>query len=120
MTIKQLHRKAMNLTQDAIVATEKGQDIEASGFYLEAFEYESKAAIILNDQVENEPTRSIIIRSAANLALECGLIRDAEKLVTLGLSGNPKEREAEELRNLYEDINLVRHLKINDIDLKLS
>jgi hypothetical protein len=36
-----------------------------------------------------------------------GSVDDAEKLVTLGLSGDPKEREAEELRNLYENINLL-------------
>jgi len=47
-----------------------------------------------------EPTRSVLHRSAAALAWQCGEYREAERLITTALSGAPPEVIADELRDL--------------------
>jgi hypothetical protein len=66
-----------------------------------------------------------MFRSAASLALNAGLFRDAERMVAIGLSGNPPEPIADELRNVYENINFEKHLQVrgvtlSDSDIQLS
>jgi hypothetical protein len=51
-----------------------------------------------------EPTRSVLHRSAPTLALECGALRDAERLIAVALSGDPPAEIAEELRDLLEQV----------------
>ena len=58
-----------------------------------------------------------MFRSAASLALNAGLFREAEKMITVGLSGNPPEPIADELRNLYENINFEKHLRLKGVTL---
>jgi hypothetical protein len=43
-------------------------------------------------------------RSAAALALECGVLREAERLIAAALSGDPPNEIAEELRDLLEQV----------------
>jgi hypothetical protein len=52
------------------------------------------------DQFNLEPTRSVLHRSAAALALECSELREAERLIGRALAGNPPEEIANELRDL--------------------
>ena len=47
-----------------------------------------------------EPTRSVLHRSAATLAVECSELREAEKLIGRALAGNPPDDIANELRDL--------------------
>jgi len=51
-----------------------------------------------------EPTRSVLHRSAATLALECGALCDPERLIAVALSGDPPAEIAEELRDLLEPV----------------
>lgn len=111
LNIKQLHREAMAYAQEAIFAQENGQDNTAIAFYEKAFELEKQAALSFLYE-DKEPTRSVLFRSAATLAKKCGKYREAEKYVNYGLSGNPPDEIAEELRNLYEEINFHRHLSL--------
>jgi hypothetical protein len=53
---------------------------------------------ITADQLDLEPTRSVLHRST--LALECDELREAERLISRVLSGFPPIDIAEELRNL--------------------
>ena len=102
-TAKIWHDKAMNLSQDALVLHLKGQ----TGFldlYAQAFEYEQKAALLYVKLLDKEPMRSVLFRSAASLAVECHKFSDAERLIEIGLSGNPPEMIASELRTLQEQI----------------
>ena len=48
--------------------------------------------------------RSVLHRSAASLALECGALREAERLIAAALSGDPPDEIAEELRDLLEQV----------------
>ncbi|HEX5271222.1 MAG TPA: hypothetical protein VFW33_12065, partial [Gemmataceae bacterium] len=55
-----------------------------------------------------EPTRSVLHRSAASLALECGEYREAERLIATALAGSPPETIAEELRDLLHRVYFDR------------
>jgi hypothetical protein len=70
----------------------------------QAFEQERQAAQLSAAQLDLEPTRSVLHRSSAALALECGALREAERLIAAALSGNPPEEIAEELRDLLEQV----------------
>ena len=76
----------------------------------QAYENELGAANQLRDPSSPEPTRSILFRSAASLAVDCNELREAERLIGIGLSGNPPPDIAEELRDLFEKVNFQRHL----------
>ena len=86
----------------------------AQSKYLAAFEYEKAAAMLLVNEYNQEPTRSVLFRSAANLLLnlpnpDIEHFRLAERMVAFGLSGNPPEEIAEELREAWWE--LMEHLK---------
>lgn len=98
--INQLHEEAMELTDEALLAKREGQHDEAKTLFRRAFELERKVAELLRDDLSAEPTRSILYRSAATLALDCGELGEAMQLVRTGLAGNPPEEIAKELREL--------------------
>ena len=56
------------------------------------------------EQSQTEPTRSVLYRSAATLALDCGEYREAERLVAAALAGTPPEAIANELREVLDAI----------------
>jgi hypothetical protein len=114
--IEKIHDEAMELLDKAQIA-KLNKDIKLShDLKLLAYEKESQAAsMLLNEDIE--PSRSILYRSAASIAFDLGLFTEAEKLVCTGLVGNPPEWVAEELRDLYEDINQGRHLELKGVHL---
>lgn len=117
---QQVHRKAMILAQDAYVSLSQGDEATALHLYEAAFELEREAALSLVSEESKEPTRSVLFRSAASLAVKCKKFREAEKMFALGLAGNPPDEIANELRDLYEDINFFRHLELKDTELDSS
>ncbi|MEN9918014.1 MAG: hypothetical protein RL662_450 [Bacteroidota bacterium] len=117
MNIIELHNKAMEIADLADIKKAVGNTLEALHLYEEAFEYERKAAMGTYFNKEKEPNVSILLRSAASLALNCNNNREAEKLIALGLSGEPPFEIAEELRDLLETVNFLRHLELNNIQL---
>jgi hypothetical protein len=114
--INELHEEAMNLAESAFIAKLKGNAKQAFELSLEAFEKETKAANLV-PVLESEPTRSILFRSAAALALDCNKLPEAEKLAASGLAGNPPEEIANELREIFEKVNFERHLGLNGLSL---
>lgn len=54
------------------------------------------------EQSQTEPTRSVLHRSVATLALDCGEYREAERLVAAALAGSPPEQIANELREVLD------------------
>lgn len=115
--LKVLHRSAMERVDLALSAKSQGETKRALGLFREAYDLESKAALALINNLEAEPTRSVLLRSAATIALDCGLPNEAEKLVCHALSGQPPIEIAEELRDLWEQINFERHLALRGITL---
>jgi hypothetical protein len=118
--IQTLHQQAMDLAEAAAVARLKGASEEAVQLTRQAFEQETQAAALIASALDAEPTRSVLHRSAASLAVECGEIRTAERLITTALSGNPPAEIAEELKDLFIQINLSQYLKRQGIDIDIK
>lgn len=116
--IHELHEKAMDIAELAFVAKLEGNEVKADQLFREAFTYEAKAAKLVPNDLSSEPTHSVLFRSAASLALDCNEVQEAEKLVAMGLAGDPPEEIAEELRDLLERVNFQRHLDLHGISLK--
>ena len=115
--IKTLHRAAMDHADTAIAAQLNGDKNQALQYFRKAYEMESQAAYVLAGDSKAEPTRSVLLRSAASLALDCNLTLEAEKLICTALTGNPPAAIAEELRDLLEQVNFQRHLELRGITL---
>jgi hypothetical protein len=116
-SIADLHNAAMELADRAIVLRQEGKDLEADSVFRTAFRKEAEAAL-LAQEIGIEPTRSVLHRSAATLALDCGELREAEQFISLGLSGNTPDEVAEELRDLYEQVTFSRHLRVQGLQLE--
>jgi hypothetical protein len=54
------------------------------------------------DLIDEEPTRSVLHRSAASLAIKCGEYEEAERLIATALNGKPPDDIAAELRDLLK------------------
>jgi DEAD/DEAH box helicase domain-containing protein len=102
MNTRILHDEAMALTDQALVAQRRGDEAEARWFFSRALELETQAAESVPVAVEAEPTRSILFRSAATLALRCGMVEAATTLAQAGLEGDPPASIAAELRTLAD------------------
>lgn len=102
--INELHSKAMAIAEAAFVAKRKGSFEEAKRLSEKAFEYEHNAALLLQDEFKIEPTRSILFRSAACLALDAGKFIEAENMINCGLQGNPPTEIKTELQELLFEL----------------
>jgi hypothetical protein len=98
--VETLHQEAMELVDQAVLARQRG-DIQAiQTFSRAAFGKERAAADLVANRLDLEPTRAVLHRSAAVLALECSELREAERLIGRALAGNPPDDIANELRDL--------------------
>lgn len=102
--IKVLHHEAMILVDQAVTFRREGKEEAAQERLRQAFDRERQAAELTVPDLKLEPTRSVLHRSAASLALECGQLREAERLIAAALSGEPPDEIAEELRDLLGQV----------------
>ncbi|CAG2535057.1 hypothetical protein MAR621_00171 [Maribacter dokdonensis] len=116
MTVKELHREAMRFNDLAIIAKRNNPSVVVE-YFQQAFEFEKQAFIKFNSESDVEPTRTILLRSAANLALLATLPREAEKLIAIGLAGDPPDELANELRDILQQVNFFRHLETKGVEL---
>ncbi|MEI6501934.1 MAG: hypothetical protein WCP21_13015, partial [Armatimonadota bacterium] len=93
----------------------------------EAFGYEREAAQQIPASSDTEPSRSVLHRSAAALALQCGDLREAERLACAALAGFPPMEIAVELRLLIDEVKYRRNwadagleLAANEMELRLD
>jgi hypothetical protein len=100
LDLETLHHQAMELVDRAVMEKQQGDAAAGLALLKSAFEQERSAADLVADQFDFEPTRSILHRSAAAIAVECSLLREAERLIGRALSGNPPADIADELRDL--------------------
>lgn len=110
------HRKAMEISARALADQMRGNEEQALELFQQALDLELSAIASLEDPVE--PTFSVLHRSAATLALDCKLPRQAEKLVAYALAHEPPSEIADELRDLLEQVNFDRHLDLRGVVLK--
>lgn len=116
--VEELHPKAMDLAETAFRYRRRGDDANAKKYFLQALQLEMQAAHLLPLSKDSEPSRSILFRSAASLAYNGADYETANRLIAFGLSGYPPAEIEEELKNLYEDINFMRHLRAKGIELE--
>lgn len=105
-SIETLHNRAMQAADLAGLERQRTNLHRALSLFQEAYELEQEAARMTN--LEMEPTRSILFRSAASLALECGRYHDAAKLIQDARAGSPTPDIARELAEIESEIE--RHL----------
>lgn len=117
MTVRELHEKAMAVLDSAMACRALGQ--RYTELMVEAYRLEKEAveAFLSSAYGDAEPTRSVLLRSAANLAIDCGELREAEQLAARGLAGDPPEAIAGELRDTLDRINFARHLDLDGLEL---
>ncbi|MCG6137367.1 MAG: hypothetical protein MET45_22495 [Nostoc sp. LLA-1] len=99
----------MDLAEMAQIAKLRGDFVSASQFSRQAFEKERLAADLITSNLDAEPTRSVLCRSAATLAIDCGEVQAAERLIAIALCGNPPQEIAEELKDLFVQINIHKY-----------
>jgi hypothetical protein len=102
--VHELHEKAMEISDLAEIERLKKNHVKSLRMYQEAFELEKQAAELLTGRKDVEPTRSVLFRSAASLALICNNSGEAVRLVDIGLDGNPPAEIEEELMEIKEGI----------------
>jgi hypothetical protein len=103
-SMSEQHQLAMERADQALEARRRGDEGAARAFFREAFLHERTAAQIIAPDLTAEPTRSVLHRSAASLAVECGEAREAERLIAIALSGDPPAEIAAELRELWQAV----------------
>jgi hypothetical protein len=90
----------MEFCDEAFFAKRNG-DLDAfTKFSRQALELETEAANLLKDNFEAEPSRSILYRSAASIAIDCGKNTIALKLIRRALKGEPPANILVELDEL--------------------
>lgn len=115
--IRALHDAAMNWYDRSEMARFKGDVAESKSLLREALKYECDAAFAAMNNGRPEPTTSVLLRSAAQLAINVGDVALAERLACAGLSGSPPPEIADELRHAYEQANFDRHMRMDGIEL---
>ena len=102
-----LHREAMDFADRAEAAQRRKARAEAAQLFRQAFDRdrERAAAVLFVNDFDAEPTRSVLLRSAASLALECREYREAERLIAAALWGNPPVELYDELRSLLVELD---------------
>lgn len=109
--VRILHNEAIELAEKAFTLKRRGETERAKSLFAEAFALERKAALAIPVEEQYEPSRSILCRSAAALALNAELFRESEIMVAQGLIGFPPHEIAEELRDLFAELCTKRQLE---------
>ena len=116
MTLQELHTQAMELAEKADFLKMQGKEAEAMLLYKDSLEAEREAAYMAKNQQIGEPTESVLFRSSASLAFGLKDLREAERLICMGLASNHPSDIACELRELYNQVNLERNLEQMIVD----
>lgn len=114
---RDLHSKAMESLARADVARLSGKPRSVKRHLTLSLTLEEQAAYVLRERYDAEPTRSLLFKGAAIIALRLSDWRKAEQMVAYALAGNPPIAVAEELRNLLEDIHFNRHILDSSVKL---
>lgn len=102
MKPKVVHQQAMDFSFKGKQAMEEGNFSAAFDFYKQAAELESQVAQFYFDKPDLEPTRSVVIRSAAFLNLKAGLIENAKRFIFFGLLNTTDKLIKSQLNNALE------------------
>ncbi|WP_225033817.1 hypothetical protein [Paraburkholderia sp. XV] len=123
--VASLHRQAMEHADAALYFQSHGDEARFLAETLLALDLEERAAGMLPCAESSEPTRTVLLRSAATLALRSKQLRRAERLVAQALLGFGPEALLEEVRDVLEQVHFDRHLavrggELSDNELQVS
>lgn len=102
--IRETHDMAMDLYELALLAARAGDAEKSLRLFNEALDRETAAADSVSDSYDLEPTRAILHRSAATIALRIGNTQKAKKYVEAGLAGSAPQDVRAEMIALREQI----------------
>ncbi len=105
-----MHHEAMELAFCGDKAEKEGDVEMAKNYFDKAFEKEREAAFLAESLGNPEPGLSILFRSAASLGVQCGRLRDTERLIAHILSGEPDDSVASDMRELLQQIYSLREV----------
>lgn len=117
-SVKELHHQAMRLAEKAFIARNMGDYKTAEKFAREAFVLEARAAEQIPVSKGNEPTRSILYRSAASLAYQGRKLYEAQRLAAQGLAGYPSPQTTQELKGLLDQISFELNLLTQNVRIE--
>lgn len=104
--VNKYHEEAMDIAEIAFLKEKREKDTEnAKQLYRKAFHLEKQSAMMLLNDLDNEPSRSVLFQSAAQLAKKADIPREAERMIYCALMGNPPYPIDVELKQLLEEIN---------------
>ena len=92
-----LHQAAMDFYDIGRAARAKGKEDVFKEYLPIAYVLDKEAAYAVQSEMEDSLWKYCYARSAAWMAIECGLYEDARQLAQLGLTGNPPSYEKYEL-----------------------
>lgn len=102
MKPKLVHQEVKELSFQAKQAIDAGDFLSASEYYISAAQKEGELARFYFDKPELEPTRSMIVRSAAFLHLKAGLLSEAQQFIFWGLLNLQDPQIKEQLEEALE------------------
>lgn len=130
--VREIHIKAMSLVNQSMSIE---NIVDKNILLKQALELEIEAAMVLFNNFEAEPTRSVLFRSAATIAFNVGEIDTCERMIFCGLSSEkiPLEvkdellavkEKLEEMKSLQissaQEFNYIQVLRKNAINLRLK
>lgn len=98
-----LHNQAMDLAENAFLAQQKGDKTAFVQLSREAFLLEKAAAMLLQNQLDAEPSRSILFKSAAFLAFDAQEYQECRDMITYTLLGKPDNIIKAEMNQLFAE-----------------
>ena len=99
---RQLHLQAMELMDTAL--SDERDEARTLRLLQDALNREAAAADALTNDLEAEPTRSLLHRGAASIAMRIQEVATAKRYAEAGLAGNVPAEIREDLNQLYEQI----------------
>lgn len=105
--INQIHDQAMTIAEKAFLAQQAGDKVAFVQLSKEAFLLERKAAMMLKDKMDVEPSRSVLFKSAAFLAFDAQDYQACRDMITYTLLGKPDPIIKMEMKNLFLEVNTL-------------
>lgn len=109
-SVRQYHQDSMKYLSSAKAYELSGDQEKSNDLMRRSLELETLAAKSVPESDKTEPTRSILFRSAASIALQLKEYDLSISLISNALVGNPPEEIKEELLKLFENVRYERSL----------
>lgn len=120
MKPKLMHQEAMELSFRAKQAIAGGDFFSANELYIQSAKKEGELAKFYFDKPDQEPTRSIILRSAVFLHLKAGLISEAQQLIYWGLLNLEDIHIKEQLEKALEHAIALKNIDFKSLSYNVE